>query len=194
MPLIRKAAARRDYRCWLSLITLAMFLCSACRALTISTPLTVNFQGVYVDETCDVLINGISDSETITLPRINNYTLRNNGGEAASTPFTIRLEGCPAGKTMKLVFNSSLTGTDSATGNLLNQVGSNFSKNAQLRIRKETGEQMIINDTNTAQDYVIPAGGGAVTHQYSVSYFSTRPLATTSGYVQTNASITVDYQ
>ena len=168
--------------------------CFSVQAVTFSPPLNVDFQGVFVDETCDVVINGNSSNETVIMPRVSNITLRNNGGEAGSTPFSIRLDGCPSGKTMKLVFNSDPASMDSVTGNLLNQTGSNYSRNVQVRIRNENGDQMVINDSATAQDYVIPATGGAVSHQFSVSYFSARPLAASFGDVQSVASITVDYQ
>lgn len=168
--------------------------CFSAQAVTFGTPLNVDFQGVFVDETCDVVINGNSSTETVVMPRVSNITLRNNGGEAGSTPFSIRLEGCPSGKTMKLVFNSDPAAMDNTTGNLLNQTGTGYSRNVQVRVRNESGAQMVINDSATAQDYVIPVAGGAVSHQFSVSYFSTRPLAATSGDVHSVASITVDYQ
>ncbi len=186
---------RSDRHCGLMLLLLLSLGSGlTAQALTISPPLSVNFQGTYVDETCDVVINGNSSSETVTLPRVSNITLRNNGGEAGYTPFNIRLDGCPTGQTMKLVFNSDLTSMDTATGNLLNQTGSGFSRNVQIRIRNENGQQMVINDNATAQEYVIPVGGGSVSHQYSVSYFSTRPIAASFGIVQSIARITVDYQ
>lgn len=185
---IRKAGTCYYWYLLLSVCSLSV------QAVPFSSPLSVDFQGIFVDETCDVVINGSGSSETVVLPVISNITLRNNGGEAGSTPFSIRLDGCPPGKTMKLVFNSDPAAMDSVTGNLLNQTGTNYSRNVQVRIRNENGDQMLINDSATAQEYAIPATGGAVSHQFSVSYFSTQPIAASFGDVQSIASITVDYQ
>ncbi len=155
-------------------------------------PIVVNFEGEYIEETCEVKINGNSSSETVTLPVLSTTALSDSGGEGGNTDFNITLQGCPASRDISLIFNSSMSDADATTGNLINQAGDGYSKNIQVRLRKEDGNQMIIDDLTTAQQYSIPAAGSPVTHQYSVSYFSAGTV--TAGIVRSMASITLDYQ
>lgn len=154
----------------------------------------VSFVGVYTDETCAISINGASNNETVTLPRLSTVALKNDGAEAGSRPFDITLKDCPASRTVTLTFVSNISPADTATGNLINTTGSDYSQNAQLRLRKENGSQVVIDDAATGQDYVISSTGDALTHQYTVSYYAKGDSAVTAGKVQAAAGVELVYK
>ncbi|GAA0509698.1 fimbrial protein [Tatumella terrea] len=156
-------------------------------------PITVNFTGEYVTETCEIRINGSGNNEAVTLPRLTTTALNNSGGEGGKTGFTVTLAECPGFTTVNLLFGSDYSPADTATGNLLNQTGNDYSRNVQLRIRKEDGSQIMIDDRNTAQQYRIWFANTPVTHQFYVSYFSGNAGPVTAGKVHAIAGITVDY-
>ena len=156
-------------------------------------PITVNFSGEYVTETCEIRINGSGSNEAVTLPRLTTTALSNSGGEGGKTGFTVTLAECPGFTSVNLLFSSAYSAADSATGNLVNQTGNEYSRNVQLRIRKEDGSQIVIDDRNTAQQYSIWFANTPVTHQFYVSYFSGNSGPVTAGKVHAIAGITVDY-
>lgn len=157
-------------------------------------PITVDFTGEYFNETCEIRINGNSNNESVTLPRISNTALKNNGGEGGKTGFTVTLEECPGNQVIALMFNSNYSSADVTSGNLLNQTGSGFSKRLQLRLRKADNSQMIIDDQNTADRFRTGVAGTPVTHQYYVTYYSKSGEWVTAGKVHAVAGITLEYQ
>lgn len=173
-------------------MTLLMLLLSA-TASAGDYPITVNFSGEYVTETCEIKINGSGSNEAVTLPRLTTAALSNSGGEGGKTGFTVTLAECPGFTSVNLLFSSAYSPADSATGNLLNQTGNGYSRNVQLRIRKEDNSQIVIDDRNTAQQYRIWFANTPVTHQFYVSYFSDNSGPVTAGKVHAIAGITVDY-
>ncbi len=157
-------------------------------------PINVDFTGEYVNETCEVSINGNSSTETVTLPLLTTTVLSNNGGEAGKTGFTITLNECAGNQTVLLRFNSNYSSADTVSGNLLNQTGSGYSKNLQLRLRKEDNSQMIIDDLNTADRFETRDAETPVTHQYYVTYYSGSEGPVTAGKVYAVAGITLEYE
>ncbi|MBW7984862.1 fimbrial protein [Enterobacillus tribolii] len=154
----------------------------------------VFFKGVYTDETCNISINGASANETVTLPTLSTATLKKDGTEAGSKLFDITLKDCPVSRTVTLFFNSDFSSADSATGNLINSVGSDHSQNAQVRLRKEDGALIKIDDATTGQDYVISPTGDAVTHHYTASYYAKGDSAVTAGKVRAAAGVELVYK
>ena len=175
-----------------TVMTLLMLMLSA-SASAGDYPITVNFTGEYVTETCEVRINGSGDNEIVTLPRLTTMALSNSGGEGGKTGFTVTLADCPGFSVVNLIFSSDFSPADTTTGNLLNQTGNEYSRNVQLRIRKEDGRQIVIDDRNSAQSYRIWFANTPVTHQFYVSYFSDNAGPVTAGRVHAIAGITVDY-
>lgn len=152
----------------------------------------VLFKGTYLEDTCDVVINNGSSTETVVLPTLSTATLKSNGAEAGSVSFTILLKGCPVKKTVSLWFASN--DADSATGNMVNATGSEYSNNVQLRLRNAAGSQMIINDRNSVQDYIIPDAGGDISHDYQAMYYANSAGGVTPGLVNAMASINLIYR
>lgn len=154
----------------------------------------VSFTGTYNDETCEIVINGKGNTETVELPEISTQSLKEAGSEAGSRTFVIGLKNCPADRNIKLKFVSNVEKSDPSTGNLLNTSGENYSKNTQIRLRKDDGTQISIDDLNSAQNYYIPDLGDLVTHDYTASYYSSSSSGATSGLVKTTAGIEINYK
>lgn len=154
-----------------------------------SCKVNVTFKGRYLEDTCEVVINNSSSNETVTLPRLSTAVLQSAGSEAGSVAFTITLQGCPSSKTVSLWFSGAGGNSDQVTGNLVN---TSNSQNVQIRIRNGNGVQMVIDDTTSVQDYVVPFTGGAITHDYLASYYA--KSAATAGLVETTAGVNLIYR
>ncbi|MDC7860812.1 fimbrial protein [Pantoea ananatis] len=182
----------------MSLIKKALFLAllgspAAC-VFAVNYSMDVYFTGTYTDETCVVEINNGSNNEVVTLPEISVMSLQSNGSEAGSVPFNITLKECPASRTVTVFFNSSASGTDTATGNLVNGTGTDMSKNVQIRLRKEDSSQVIIDDATSGQDYLISATADPLSHRFLASYYAKGDSAATAGKVQTVAGVELVYK
>lgn len=154
----------------------------------------VNFQGKYLEDTCEISINGGGDNETINLPEISTRTLMRDSSEAGSKIFNIALRNCPYGHVIALNFKSGAGGVDNTTGNFYNTEGLNYSRNVQIRLRKEDGSLININDAATMQRYVIPTPGKDVAHNYMVSYYAKGNNAVTAGEVRVVSEVSLSYE
>ncbi|SCC13942.1 fimbrial protein [Kosakonia oryziphila] len=154
----------------------------------------VYFTGAYTDETCVIEINNGSNNEVVQLPKISVMSLQKNGNEAGSVPFNITLRECPASRTVAVFFNSAISGADTATGNLINNSGTDMSNNVQVRLRKEDSSQVVIDDATSGQDYLISATADPLSHRFLASYYAKGDSAVTAGKVQTVAGIELVYK
>lgn len=154
----------------------------------------VQFKGIYTQDTCDISINNGSSAETVNLPTLSTAGLQQDGAEAGSTMFNITLKSCPAGKTVMLKFVSGMSEPDTQTGNLQNSVGSGYSSNVQVRIRKSSNAQMRIDDNDTMESYAINASGSDVTHSFISSYYAKGSRAVSAGEVKAIAGIELYYK
>lgn len=153
----------------------------------------VEFQGDYLENTCEVSINNGSENETVTLPVISINTLGNDGDEAGSQLFAITLKNCPTNKAISLYFASTATGMNAATGNLLNTIGSEYSKHVEVRLRNSGQQQMVVNDPESSQSYDVSVEGD-VTHQFIASYYAAGNAEVSAGLLNTAAAIVVNYK
>lgn len=174
-------------------LTGSVFVFSS-QACSTDCSIDVYFTGTYTDETCDVVINTASSNEIVTLPRISAASLGNNGSEAGSVPFDIMLKNCPASRTVTVFFNSSATAADSETGNLVNNTGSIYSNNVQIRLRKENSSQVIIDDATSGQDYVISPAAEPISHTFTASYYAKGDAAVNAGQVHAIAGVELVYK
>ncbi|EOL9049800.1 fimbrial protein [Cronobacter turicensis] len=156
--------------------------------------INVSFTGTYMEETCGVSINNASSSETITLPVLSTTLLQKAGAEAGSQQFSVTLTHCPIDKSVMLRFVNDNGFADVKTGNLINESGTGYSENVQVRLRKANGTQMIINDETSTQEYVIPATGDDITHYYIAAYYAAGSGNVTPGEVGTLANIDIIYK
>ncbi|MCX8958672.1 type 1 fimbrial protein [Erwinia psidii] len=154
----------------------------------------VSFIGSYNDETCVVSINSGTYSEVVSLPTVSTTSLQANGNEAGSKNFNITLQECPSDRTVAVTFVSNLSAADSTTGNLINTTGDGYSENVQVRIRKEDGTQVVIDQSASGQDYVIPSTGSDVTHQYTASYYANGNNAVSAGVLKSLAGVQLVYK
>ncbi|MGV3346078.1 fimbrial protein [Enterobacteriaceae bacterium LUAb1] len=156
--------------------------------------ISVNFQGIYLEETCDVSINNGGNSGTVNLPTISTIKLQRAGDEAGSTPFQISLKNCPVSRDVGLYFFSIGNYGDGVTGNIKNSSDKGFSKDVQIRIYNSEKLQMRIDDVNSEQNYVIPSDGDDVTHYFYATYYAKNFGAVTSGEVHAVAGIELIYK
>ncbi|EOC0351495.1 fimbrial protein [Cronobacter turicensis] len=156
--------------------------------------INVSFTGTYMEETCGVSINNASSSETITLPVLSTTVLQKAGAEAGSQQFSVTLTHCPIDKSVMLRFVNNNGFADVKTGNLINEAGTGYSENVQVRLRKADGTQMIINDETSTQEYLIPATGDDITHYYIAAYYAAGSGNVTPGEVGTLANIDIIYK
>lgn len=156
--------------------------------------INVSFTGIYNDETCEVVINGKENTDTVELPVISTQSLRVPGSEAGSGSFDIGLKNCPTNRNITLKFVSNTSQADPLTGNLLNTLGDEYSKNTQLRLRKEDGTQISIDDLASAQNYFITDSGDMVTHDYIANYYASGKTGATPGLVKATAGIELFYK
>lgn len=154
----------------------------------------VSFTGIYNDETCEIVINGKENTDTVELPTMSTQSLRMPGSESGSGSFVIGLKNCPTNRNIMLKFVSNTSLSDPLTGNLLNASGDEYSKNTQIRLRKEDGTQISIDDLASAQNYFISESGEVVTHNYIANYYSGGRTGVTPGLVNTTAGIELFYK
>ncbi|MFJ3458566.1 fimbrial protein [Scandinavium goeteborgense] len=159
-----------------------------------SCKIEVLFEGVYQEETCEISINGKSATETVLLPTLSTASLQNDGEEAGQQSFNVSLKGCPINRTISLYFVSGGTPADEATGNLVNTAGADYSQNVQIRLRNAAGNQMVIDDAQSVQDYEINARGDDITHDFSAQYYANGASAVSAGLVSGAASIDLIYK
>ncbi|WP_130832922.1 fimbrial protein [[Erwinia] mediterraneensis] len=168
-----------------------LYAAQSCQNCALSV--NVSFAGNYLEETCEISINGGSYNETVRLPTLLANSLSKDGSEVGIQPFTVGLKECPFNRNIALIFRGSLSGVDTLTGNLINSDGQSYAKNVQVRLRKENGIAIKINDITTAQDYIIPATGEEVIHNYTASYYAKGNDSVTAGEVEAKAIIEIIY-
>ncbi|SER20063.1 major type 1 subunit fimbrin (pilin) [Rosenbergiella nectarea] len=158
-----------------------------------SCDIQVKFTGRFELETCQISIDNRSANETVALPTVSSSSLQHAGDEAGSTSFLVILKKCPGAVTVGVHFISvASTQVDNATGNIKNSSVAGMSPETQLRLRNSAGVQMLLNDTTSIQDYIIPQGGGDVQYNFNVSYFAKTPV--TPGKVSATAGIELIYK
>lgn len=177
---------------WLSLVVAAPAFCEICANKT-DCRIAVNFSGIYLENTCEISIDGGGADNTVSLPQIATARLKRDGDEAGSRQFQISLKSCPAGKKVNLHFVSAGSSVDVNTGNLVNSHGSGMSQSVQVRLRNEAGVQMYIDKDTSFQQYIIPSAGYDVTHYYMASYYANGTGNVTAGLVNALAGIELIY-
>ncbi|HEY1843932.1 MAG TPA: fimbrial protein [Buttiauxella sp.] len=195
MSLITLTAARsRYFRVAFYAALIGGQLFTSAQACLTDCSIDVFFTGRYTDETCEVVVNNASSNEVVTLPKIAVATLNQNGTEAGSVPFDITLKDCPASRTVTLYFNSSVSAADGETGNLVNDTGASFSRNVQVRLRKENSSQVVIDDAASGQNYIISSAADPLSHRFTASYYAKGTSAVTAGKVHAVAGVELDYK
>lgn len=194
MSLISKTSLKSHFFCSaLYTAMISTFILSSAQACLTDCSIPVNFTGVYVDQTCVISINNASNNETVNLPQISIASLQKNSNEAGSRPFDVTLTDCPASREITVFFTSN-SPMDSTTGNLINDTGPEYSKNVQVRLRKEDGSQVIIDDSSTGQPYITSPKGDPLSHTFIASYYANGDASVTAGEVRTIAGVNLVYK
>ncbi|MBT0719518.1 type 1 fimbrial protein [Rosenbergiella epipactidis] len=152
----------------------------------------VLFKGEYLAETCRLTINQSTAQETVILPELSTAQFTAQENELGEKPFTVQLTECPEKQTILLSMHAENNFYDALTGNLKNSLGAGMSENIQVRIRKENGEQLKVNQTNTGQAYQYASGKNIESHQFTASYYS-MGLQPTPGKLMVRATLNINY-
>ncbi|MDU5783157.1 MAG: fimbrial protein [Pantoea sp.] len=151
---------------------------------------TVTFNGELIAETCSIASDSVD--RKVPLPTVSVQTLKAADDTAGATGFDLNLENCPATITQVAAHFEGIgsTGTDSATGNLLNQYpdASKAAGNVQVRLYDADEKPMKVGQTgkafNVNQD-------GKATMRYYGGYYATG--ATSPGLVYAQVRYTLAY-
>ena len=173
--------------------TLATVMALPCFA--IAAP-TVQFQGEVTDQTCEVNINGETNS-TVLLPTVSMSELKESGAKAGITPFTITLSNCGEVTTEKTITTNFL-GHNVTSGVLGNtaEAGENSASNVGIQLLETdtTGKDAIVLSgvTPSATTMTLAANASSVSHTFGAQYYA---LGTaTAGKVTAVAEYTVSYK
>lgn len=164
----------------------AEIVCDNCR-------MTVEFKGIYKEDTCDISINGASANETVVLPTVSYRTLFEPGKEAGATLFSVTLKNCPTEVETNLFFRSFSGNLSTDTENLKNKTDNDFAKNVELRLRDSQGQHIAIDNPLSVQRYDISGVNSSDTKNYYVSYYAgENPV--TPGNVEAKTVLEVVYK
>lgn len=178
-----------------TLVTLATAVALPCFA--VAAP-TVQFQGEVTDQTCDVNINGETNS-TILLPTVNTSELSAGGSTAGVTPFTITLSNCgevAKGKTI----TTNFLGHNVTSAGVLNNT-------ATMTPADNVGIQLLENDSKdatpiklsgvtpsvSAMSFAADSTDTSISHTFGAQYYAIDKAAT-AGKVLAVAEYTVSYK
>lgn len=160
---------------------------------------TVQFQGEVTDQTCNVNINGETNS-IVLLPTVKASDLSASGAFTGVTPFTITLSNCGDGtsgvttaKTVTTNFlgHSVITGTgvlgNTATDSPAGNVGIQL-----LETASATGTAINLSGvTPAASKITLASGATSGSHTFGAQYYATGTA--TAGKVAAVAEYTVSY-
>ena len=183
-------------KCCVFFISIMSLSCAYASSLTCQNDCSINvqFTGEYLAQTCRLTINQASNMETVALPTLTTSKFTAQRNELGETPFTIQVTGCPEKQNIVLSLQADNAFYDAITGNLKNAQTAGMSKDIQLRIRKENGEQLKINQPSSGQVYRYATGNNVESHQFIASYYSAKAQQPTPGNLLVRATVTLNYQ
>lgn len=149
---------------------------------------TVEFKGKLIADTCQ--IDPASVNLVVTLPTLSVTTLNEAGATGGSKAFDINVIECSADiKKVGAHFEAiGGSGTDSQTGNLINDLTStDAAKNVQVRLYNSDETPMILGTTGNSA----PVDAQKATMRYYGGYYATGK--TTAGSVHAKAQYTLSY-
>ncbi|MBT0728011.1 type 1 fimbrial protein [Rosenbergiella australiborealis] len=155
----------------------------------------VLFKGEYLAQTCRLSINQATSRETIALPvvSLSEFSIWNN--ELGETPFTLQLTGCPDKQTVLVALQAENGLYNSVSRNFKNTPGAGMSERIELRIRKENGEQLKVNQPDSGQLYKYASGANVESHQFTASYYDSMGyFKPTPGKLLVRGIVTINYQ
>ncbi len=133
--------------------SIASALCMA-NVAQAATGGTITFNGKITDQTCQVKVNGLSETETITLSAVPKSALGSSGDTAGKSAFTLDLSGCTvatAAYGVTAFFPDNAANIDSANKILKNKAATDPAANVGLELLQNIG------GTETA----VPLGQGS---------------------------------
>lgn len=133
---------------------------------------TIQFQGEVTDQTCEVTVNGNSNSPVVLLPTVTREVL-NTASTAGETPFTIGLSGCSVSDQPLEIMTVFVGNNVTQNGNLGNTGGT--ATDVELQILDEVGGAVVDLQNGTAvkvEGLVLEAGAQATEHDFAVQYFT----------------------
>ncbi|KAB8313466.1 type 1 fimbrial protein [Erwinia endophytica] len=176
----------RNFKMTVCALALGMVSASFVQAATQGT---VEFNGKLINDTC--VIDPESENIVVTLPTLSVQTLAEAGATGGSTSFDIKVTDCPAAITQVAAHFEAIggTGTDAATGNLINDETTDPATNVQVRLYDTDEAPLALGNTGTASE--VDTTSQTATMRYYGGYYATG--TTTAGNVHAKAQYTLAY-
>ena len=155
---------------------------------------TITFEGELTATTCDVSVNGGSESETITLPVVGTNQLTEAGNTAGRTGFVLGLSDCAGTLKTASAFFEAGSSVDLVTGRLNNMTGT--AKNVSLQLRDDSSDSRNViqvgNTNQVAASTYVDVSSGSANLPYSVEYYANGEA--TAGTVVSNVVYSLQYK
>ncbi|EEU9599667.1 TPA: fimbrial protein [Escherichia albertii] len=174
------------------LVTATAILTLPCFALAAPT---IQFQGEVTDQTCNVNINGDTNS-VVLLPTVKTSDLATNGESTGITPFTITLSNCSGITSTKTVTTNFLGhSVITPSGILGNTATGSAAKNVGIQLLETAdADPTAINlsgVTTAASTITLTSGENSGSHIFGARYYATGVAS--AGKVTAVAEYTVSY-
>lgn len=157
---------------------------------------TVTFQGEVASQTCDVSINGNTNS-IVMLPTVKLADLTGSAGKTAGlTPFTVSVSNCTASTTGDTAIKTKFLGhnVDSATGVLGNLASTNAATGVgiQLTQKSDGTTPVTLNGPTAVAGLVLKQGETSASYDFAAQYYALT-AAPAAGAVTAVAEYTLSY-
>lgn len=158
---------------------------------------TVTFQGEVTNQTCNVSINGSTDS-IVMLPSVALSEFGSTlavGQTAGLTPFTVSVSDCASQSTAQAIGTKFLGyDVDASTGVLGNRATANAATGVgiQLTGNADGSEPVILSGSTTVSGLTLPANSTNATYEFGARYYLLDTSAT-AGAITAVAEYTLTY-
>lgn len=161
-------------------------------ATTLAADGTITINGEVIDQTC--VINGGSTDIEVPLPTVSKSALGVAGDTAGETPFSINLEGCPAGSVRAYFEQDNI---NQSTGNISNKSNtednSDYATNVEVQLLNSelTVIDLTLNDDSQNPVVAVDTDSNA-TLNYFARYYATGDAM--PGLVEAQAVYSIEYR
>lgn len=152
---------------------------------------TITFKGEVTEQTCEVVVDGVSARPVVLLPSVSKSDLSAAASTAGLTSFTLGVTGCTADTTALDIKTLFVANNMTSLGNLAN---TGTAQNVELQLMSDSaGTQAIdLRDRTPVAGITVAAGDTAGEHDFAVQYFSPNGGAT-AGTVVGSVQYSISY-
>lgn len=160
----------------------------------------ITFQGEITDQTCQVSVNGQTNSivllPTVALSDFNTLTA---GGNAGLTPFTISLTGCQANNTGSAIavktnfLGYNVDTTEKVLGNTLTGSTAATGFGIELLTSSSGGAKINLDGVTPVAGLEIADGADSASYDFGAQYYSLGGNNQKAGKISATAEYTISY-